>query len=144
MDFYVSSYPEKTSNSWMFWMIIFTLSVKMYILWGKNRWGLFGFQFRGLYSNNLGNKIGFMCNFFFQLISSRARIRWKKNLHKIWILLPKLFYHRSLNWNPRRGHTFLPHKIYILTLKMKRIVQNIQLLDVLLWYERTWKFCWCF
>ena len=63
----------------MFWTIISTLSVKMYILWGKNRRALFGFQFRGLYSNNFCSKIGFLRNFFCQLISSRSKIRWKKS-----------------------------------------------------------------
>ena len=63
----------------------------MYILWGKNRCAPFGFQFRGLYSNNFGSKIGFLRNFFCQLISSGSKIRWEKNCTKFGFSCPNCF-----------------------------------------------------
>ena len=74
---------------------------------------------------------------FFHLIFDLLEISWQKKLHKNPSLLPKLLEYSPLNWKPNGAHLFLPHKIYILTLKVKFSIQNIQLLDVLSGYEET-------
>ena len=91
----------------------------------------------GIYDKTIWAGESKFCAIFFHLIFDLLEISWQKKLHKNPILLPKLLEYSPLNWNPNRARLFLPHKIYILTLKVKIIIQNIQLLDVLSGYEET-------
>ena len=91
----------------------------------------------GIYNKTIWARESKFCAIFFHLIFDQLEISWQKKLRKNPILLQKLLEYSPLNWNPNGAHLFLPHKIYILTLKVKIIVQNIQLLDVLSGYEET-------
>ena len=75
----------------MFWTIIFTLCVKMYIYEAK-----IGVLYLGFNSGIYDKTIQLLCNFF-HLILALLKISWKKKLRKNPIILPKLLEYSPLN-----------------------------------------------